>query len=313
MDHPEKEPLLKEHEKDYYTLEIKDKKVENIQKSENQIKIKKCPDDFIEFLFFCCINYDINKEQYEEYRKLQNECSVQYNKEDKNHEKLLQEFFNNVKELLPDEEEEQYEIVTDSNTNNDELKSKNNLISNLSKKVGFQTNDPRTDFRAGGLYSLEFMNFFITNYKVESKDIFKDNYFGFALVCISLSYKICLILYLTDTERNESALKSNNLKGCSRKEIKNFYDHLEENNNLLFLILCQCLCFVFVKYNNDYEEDKKDENYFKINSIINKSIYYFKETLNNIKRNENLINKLNSRFEEAKNEKIDYKKEIKVI
>ena len=199
MEHTEKEPLLNKEDRDYY-LDIKEKKVENKQKSESQIKSKKCPDDFMECLFFCCLNYDINEKQYHEYLKLQDKCSIQDNKEDKNHEKLLQEFFNNVKELLPDEEEEQYEIITDSNTNNDELKSKNNLISNLSKKVGFQTNDPRTDFRAGGLYSLEFMNFFITNYKVESKDIFKDNYFGFALVCITLSYKICLILVYLQAE-----------------------------------------------------------------------------------------------------------------
>ena len=309
MEHPEKEPLLSKDEKYYQTLDIKD--FDNRNKSIEQIKDKTCVNDWLELIFFCCYNYDITKKQYELYLTLKEKVSIPFNTEEQDHEKLLQEFFSNVNELIGEEKE--CEITTNSSMNNNE---KNNLISSLSKKIGFQTDNPRTDFRAGGLYSLEFMNFFVQKYKNESKEIFENKKFAnFGLVCISLSYKLSLILYLARKEKIELSLKANNIAGCSRKQIKNFYENIsnsDEKENIIFLILSQLLCFVYKKFGNDYKGNGGYENNFKINSIINKSLECFKEVLENLSINENLINKLGIRLDKAKSENINYKEEIKL-
>lgn len=309
MEHPEKEPLLSKDEKYYQALDVKD--FDNKNKSIEQIKDKTCINDWFELIFFCCYNYDISKKQYDLYLTLKEKVSIPFNTEEQDHEKLLQDFFSNVNELIGEEKE--CEITTNSSINNNE---KNNLISRLSKKIGFQTENPRTDFRAGGLYSLEFMNFFVQNYKNESKEIFENKkFFNFGLICISLSFKLSLILYLAKKETIEFSLKANNITACSRKQIKNFYENVsnsEEKENILFLILSQLLCFVYKKYEKDYNLSSGYENNFKINSIINKSLDCFKEVLENLKINENLISKLGNRLEKAKSENINYKEEIKL-
>lgn len=55
------------------------------------------------------------------------------------------------------------------------------------RKLGFQSNNPRTDFRAGGLISVKFIDFFITNYNHEFEELTKIDCFLYAIVCIKLS------------------------------------------------------------------------------------------------------------------------------
>ena len=206
--------------------------------------------------------------------------------------------------VLPNEDEEGYEIIED-NKNKENEDNSNSLINKLSKRIGFQSDNPRTDFRAGGLFSLEFMNFFINNYKIESRNILREIYFPFSIVCINLSFKICLILYLNEKEKNNAILISSKLKGCSRKEIKHFCEHLENDNNneLMFLIISQCICFVFAQFINDFDNIEKEKKITKINSIIQKSLESLKKTLNTIKENEDLIDILKEQLEQDKKEK----------
>ena len=142
------------------------------------------------------------------------------------------------------------------------------------------------------------MNYFINNYKIESKNILKEKDFSFALVCINLIYKINLILYLIDKDKTDSYINNiYKIERCSRKEIKNFCQHLENDNekDLMFLIISLCLSFAFVKF--------KNSNSLTINSIIDGILYHLKVVLNNIKKNEKLIDKLKNELEKLKNEK----------
>ena len=302
----ESEPLLNKEEKennDVYLLHIDS--IENKGKSkDHQVLQKSClncvnnPFDILEFFCCCCIDYDITKNQYKIYSDLLKRCLVAYDQQNNEHEKLLQDFFININELLQnDDEEEEYKIIDDNNnieSNNKD--NEQNLIKALSKRVGFQTDNPRTDFRAGGLNSLLFMNYFITNYKTESKNILREKNFPFSLVCINLTYKISLILYLSDKDKIDSTLKSLNIKGCSRKAIKNFCVHLEKENenNLMFSIISQCLCFVFANF------VKNKKNYLEIDSNIKNTLKYVKKTLNSVKPKEILGEKLKSELEKAK-------------
>ena len=309
----EKEPLLS---KDYFPLEINEISIKGEQKSYKQILDKSCSySDIFENLFFCCINYDLTKRQYDLYIDFRNKLSVPYNHEDVNHENILQDFFNNLKEIFSDEEKDIIENLNDSNTISTNINNEindNNFNKQLAKKIGFQNNNPRSDFRAGGLSSLEFMNYFIIHHKVELKEILKEKYFNFALTCINLSFLIRLSLYLTHIINIDATLKSYHLKGFTRKQIKNFAEHLlkesKSEKDFLFSLISQCLIFIFKTYQNRLKYEKNEESFVKINLLIKEAIFYFGETLNFTNKDENLEEKL--RFKLAK-ELIDKAHKIK--
>ena len=99
--HAENEPLLdKENNNNEYYLNIKKKEKDEQQKSEQQILTDK---DYSELIFCCCIDYNITKKQYRHYTDLLEKCSILYNENDPEHEKLLEDFFNNVNEILTNE------------------------------------------------------------------------------------------------------------------------------------------------------------------------------------------------------------------
>ena len=77
------------------------------------------------------------------------------------------------------------------NTNNT-----NDEDSSIWRKLGFQTGNPRTDFRAGGFFSLEFMNYFANNHEKEFTNMINEDYFTYALVCIRLCYLMRVYLFL---------------------------------------------------------------------------------------------------------------------
>ena len=244
--------------------------------------------------------YDLTNRQYKLYINLKNKLSIPYDKEDPEHAKLLQDFFNNLKDIIPEDEDEISDNINDSNTIstniNNETNTDDNLIKKLSKKIGFQNINPTTDFRAGGLCSLQFMNYFAVHHKVELKEILREKYFSFVLTSINLSFLIRLVLYLTNIINIETSLKTYNLEGFSRKQIKHLAEQLEKENqteiDFIFSLMSQCLIFVFKKYCSELNYDKKDENFVKINSINRLVINYFGEVLNCLKRDENLEDKL---------------------
>ena len=307
----ETEPLL---DKKDDILEVNNKPQNEFiinQKSKRQILNRVCScSDFCENLMFCCIDYDLTNRQYELYNDLKNKLSFPYNQNDLNHEKLLQDFFDNINDLLKDEDED-YENINDSNTistniNNESKNNNNDLIKKLAYRVGFQNDNPRTDFRAGGFCSLQFMNYFSIHHKIELKQILKEKYFSFVLTSINLSFCLRLVAFLTNINNIETTLKTYNLKGFTRKQIKSFSEHLEkesENNiDFFFELLSQCFIFIFKKYMEELEFDKKNENLVKINSITRTAIACFEDVTNNINKNEDFEDKLKNRLlKELKN------------
>ena len=294
--HPEKEPLLNKEDKDTY---IKIEDISSCQKSKEQII--NCQ-DCLELICFCCYNYDVTQKEYESHLALSNRCSIKYDKEDSVHEKTLLEFFEIIKEITSEESEEGCE--NGENKKNKKTDDINLIIKRFSKKIGFQNDNPREDLNKSGLFALEFMNYFINNYKIESKNMLKEKDFSFALVCINLIYRINLILYLIDKDKSDSDIYNvYKIERCSRKEIKNFCQHLENDNekDLMFHIISLCLNYVFERF--------KNANTSNINAIIDGTIQHFKEVLNEVKKNEKLIDRLKYELE-LKNEKSLKKKKI---
>ena len=294
--HPEKEPLLNKEDKDTY---IKIEDISSCQKSKEQII--NCQ-DCLELICFCCYNYDVTQKEYESHLALSNRCSIKYDKEDSIHEKTLFEFFEIIKEITSEESEEGCE--NGENSKNKKTDDINLIIKRFSKKIGFQNDNPREDLNKSGLFALEFMNYFINNYKIESKNILKEKDFSFALVCINLIYRINLILYLIDKDKSDSDIYNvYKIERCSRKEIKNFCQHLENDNekDLMFHLISICLNYVFERF--------KNANTSNINVIIDGTVQHFKEVLNEVKKNEKLIDRLKYELE-IKNEKSLKKKKI---
>ena len=287
---PEKEPLLSKEDKDAYLKIETIEDIENYQKSKEQIV--NCQ-DCLELICFCCYNYDVSRKEYESHLELSNRCSTSYDKENPIHEKLLFEFFENIQELTSEENDE---------SNKNSIKSKksediNSIIKKFSKKIGFQNDNPREDLNKSSFFSLEFMNYFINNYKVEAKNMLKEKDFFFTLVCINLIYRINLILYLIDKDKSDSDIYNiYKIERCSRKEIKNFCQHLESDNekDLMFFIISLCLSYVFEKF--------KNANSSNINIIIDGALQHFKVVLNEVKKNEKLIDKLKNELKILKNE-----------
>ena len=69
-----------------------------------------------------------------------------------------------------------------------------------------------------------------------------------------------------------------------------------------------CLSFAFIQFTNSFDNSKKNESLLNINIIIDNTLEIFRKTLTDLKKNENLINKLKSELDKAKNDKNILKK-----
>ena len=164
------------------------------------------------------------------------------------------------------------------------------------RKIGFQTGEPRNDFRAGGIFSLDFMIYFMKNYEKDYINILNEEYFTYALACIRISYLVRTYLFLLTNEEIRFNLK--NKKGilATRKQLKYFCYFLFDNDNLLFNICSECLLSIFLKFKEKKNIEKKEANYLIIEPIIQNSIQCLKDSLNNAQLSGNFITHLKQSF-----------------
>lgn len=126
--------------------------------------------------FCCCINHHLmTRDEYGLFISLQHQTRIKYNKSLQEHEDKLNKFNEECRQLLP-EKQMQNEV--------------------LWKSYGFQTNEPRNDFRDGGIHSLDFMFYFIEEHQNEAKELFLIEQFGFATTAIEVTFKLRQLLVL---------------------------------------------------------------------------------------------------------------------
>ena len=271
----------------------KEKLIENIniqnevrtnQLSEEQI----IPKIFIEKICCCCINYDLTLPELKSFNLLKKKVIPSYNSQNPEHVKTLKEFFNKTKELLNnDNNSSEITEVTTKESNNDENKEEEKIW----RKIGFQTKEPRNDFRAGGIYSLDLMIYFIKNYEKDYINIINEDYFTFALTCIRVSYLIRSYLYLLTDEEININIKFQRGVLANRKQLKYFCYFLFDNENLLNDICCICLLSVFQKF-KEKKTNQKEINYLIIEPIIQNSVECLKNSLDDARLNEDFISHL---------------------
>lgn len=232
---------------------------------------------FDKYLCCCCDSaYDLTMKEYNLFEKLKEETIILYDETNKEHEKSLNELLEHGKELFKNE-----------NINEDEIW----------KRLGFQSNNPRTDFRGGGIYSVFFINYFIRNFNSEVIEILKLKYFSFGVICIRITFLVRLFLFLSKKSEIKKQQITNKISGCSRKELKSF-SKLLCNDNIIFLdILSYILIFVKKKFMIEMEENKKELNFLLIDPITNIGISCLGKALNkSLGKNESFLNLLEFEF-----------------
>ena len=249
------------------------------------------PKSFEEKLCCCCLNYDLTVSEFKSFNLLKKKVIPSYNPQNEEHEKTLQELFNKTKELLNNDNNISSEIteITTKESNNDDESEK------IWRKIGFQTKEPRTDFRAGGIYSLDLMMYFIKNYEKDYINILNEDYFTFALTCIRVSYLIRTYLYLLTNE--EIRINSKFQRGilANRKQLKYFCYFLIGNDNLLNDICCTSLINIYQKFKEE-KTGQKEKNYLIIEPIIQNSVQCLQNSLNDSRLNDDFISHLKESY-----------------
>ena len=249
------------------------------------------PKSFEEKLCCCCLNYDLTVSEFKSFNLLKKKVIPSYNPQNEEHEKTLQELFNKTKELLNNDNNISSEIteITTKESNNDDESEK------IWRKIGFQTKEPRTDFRAGGIYSLDLMMYFIKNYEKDYINILNEDYFTFALTCIRVSYLVRTYLYLLTNE--EIRINSKFQRGilANRKQLKYFCYFLINNDNLLNDICCTSLINIYQKF-KEKKTGQKEKNYLIIEPIIQNSVQCLQNSLNDSRLNDDFISHLKESY-----------------
>ena len=249
------------------------------------------PKSFEEKLCCCCVNYDLTVAEFKSFNLLKKKVIPSYNPQNEEHEKTLQELFNKTKELLNNDNNISSEIteITTKESNNDDESEK------IWRKIGFQTKEPRTDFRAGGIYSLDLMMYFIKNYEKDYINILNEDYFTFALTCIRVSYLVRTYLYLLTNE--EIRINSKFQRGilANRKQLKYFCYFLIDNDNLLNDICCTSLINIYQKF-KEQKTGQKEKNYLIIEPIIQNSVQCLQNSLNDSRLNDDFISHLKESY-----------------
>jgi hypothetical protein len=275
-------------------------KVRNYSLSRDQIIEKSLE----EKLLCCCINYDLTISEYKCFIELKKKVIPPYDETNEDHELCLQSLLLKTKQILSNDK--------DKNKESSDLKSNATISSNITskntinseedtaiwRKIGFQTGNPRTDFRAGGIFSLDLMNYFSNKHENKYKAIINEDYFTFALVCIRLSYLIRIYLFLLSSEEIKINLKFQKNIIATRKELKIFCYFLFDNYNLLLDIVSVGIDFVYQKFIEQKKAGYKEVNYFIIDPIILSAVQGLKNTLNNVNLADDFINELKRNYRE---------------
>jgi len=269
----------------------KDKLINKIRinvKSEEQI----IPKTLEENLLCCCIDYDLTFSEFKSFNELKKKVSLSYDNQNPEHEKSLQDLFNKTKELLNNDNLSETTQITTKENNEENNKESEKIW----RKIGFQTGEPRNDFRAGGIFSLDFMIYFIKNHEKEYINILNEEYFTFALTCIRVSYLVRTYLFLLTNEEIRINLRFKKDILATRKQLKYFCYFLFDNDNLLLNICCECLLSIFQKFKERKNIGKKESNYLIIEPITKNSIECLRDSLNNVGLNQDFITHLKESF-----------------
>jgi len=281
-----------------------EKLIENLNEVRN---LNRSPDQIIEGTCLertcCCSSQnDLTISEYKSYQNLKKSVIPSFDENNPIHEESLRELLNSTKKILFNKDiSESQDLISEATS----MKSKNSEDEQIWRQIGFQTGNPHSDFRAGGVFSLNVMNYYVKNHESKYKEMINEKYFTFALVSIKLSHFIRMYLYLLPDNEITVNKKMGKFVFASRKELKLFCYTLFENRNLLFDIISALLDFVHQKFKIEKKDLSEAENYLLIEPIINMAVQILKNTLNDLELTDNITLKLKFRCNSSLSEKLN--------
>ena len=204
----------------------------------------------------CCVDdrNNITNEHYKSYRTFLQICEESFDKTNPRHQKLLKDLEEEGKEIM--------ERVKPSNT------------TSVWRFLGFQTENPETDFRAGGFLSLEFMLYALRQNALTDIELTLP-FFFFALTCIKILYNVKIFLYLFEPGSMKVFINSPKYTKANRHQIKKFclLDGFERG---FFLeLLTSILKHIYRRFKLEISYQKEYENYAIIEPLIEGSMVIF--------------------------------------
>lgn len=235
---------------------------------------------------FCCCCFtqnDLTVSEYNSFEHLKKITSNPFDVKNELHNKLL----------------ERLRISSESIFKENNLKIDNNIW----KTLGFQNiENPITDFRGSGVYSIILIEYLLTNYFEQIKDTFEQDYLSFAIICIRILYLFRLFLFLVESNNLMREQITNKITPCNRKQIKTFCSLLIKDTNVFLEMLSKMVIFVKQKYIKDKNISRKELNILIIDPIIYLSINCVGNALNNFSnQSRDIINLLNNEFAKKMN------------
>ena len=257
--------------------------------SPNQIIQKTCCESI------CCCFYSQNNITISEYNSfvlLKKLTSIPYDDKNESHNKLLETLRENSERLFNE--------------------NKLNIDKNIWRTLGFQNDEnPISDFRGSGVYSIILINYLLNNYFDQIKDSFHQDFFSFAVVSIRILYLLRLFLFLVDSMNISIEQISNKVNPCTRKQIKSFCTILLKDEEIFLEIVAKMVIFVKQKYIKDKNSAKKELNLLIIDPIINVSLTCIGDALNNYSsQSKDIMNLLNNEFAKQMNSNLNKQKII---
>ncbi len=98
------------------------------------------------------------------------------------------------------------------------------------KDIGFQGQNPRTDFRGGGILGLHCLRYFLLKYPEEFLKMQSDDTFFFAITSINLTHMLMIYFYMN---KYEVQIESKRLR-AGRKQFKRFARLNSESKSSFF-------------------------------------------------------------------------------
>eukprot|EP00347_Sterkiella_histriomuscorum_P007742 403347728 len=122
-----------------------------------------------------------------------------------------------------------------------EFMRENDLKGSAWRNFGFQSDNPRTDFRGSGLFGLKNLKYFAERYELSMKRMIKDQMYFWALTSIQITHFLIVFFHML---KDEKTCLPNLLKyRAKRNQLKNFLSIYLQNPNTLAEIHSQALLF----------------------------------------------------------------------
>ena len=116
----------------------------------------------------------------------------------------------------------------------------NDLTNEKWKEIGFETSNPRSEFKSGGYFSLLFMIYFVKQYKEMYNIFLKKINFVFCSLCISYYIKLALDLTINEQEY-DNIRKRLKIKEITIMQFINLTERLKADQNYVFEIASKIL------------------------------------------------------------------------